>query len=188
MYEEFTITSSRIRVTDPCYTKDIWCSGVIENCLNGKWVASTFVRNEGNWGYRNAELRIWHSDYNEQCAISADIDSNIDVGVDSGQAGFFDDSQYPDDKKSIGDYGDLNSFYGKICDGTSKDVHIGHIKAPFISIANIGFGVCCSSGFGDGGYQCFIKKVNDVVIAAKIIFISDEEYEEECDDDYQDYE
>lgn len=224
--ENFEITSGRIRVTDPCYTKDTWCSGVLENCLTGNWKASKLVYgNEltGGWGNRIAELQIWHEDYlGGECYEN----SGIDVGVDSGQAGFFDDALYPDGE--TGEYGDLNTFYGKVCDGTAgeakiyeeplyndetiskieeiyksdgkfsdenisklienmKTAMVKRERHEYLGIANVGFGVASSSGYGDGGYDCFIRRDHEGrIVAAKIVFIGDESEEDEdydCEDE-----
>lgn len=166
--ETFEITSGRIRVTDPCYTKDTWCSGVLENCLTGTWEASKVIHGDdltGGWGDRIAELHICHESHlGSECYEKTDVD----VGVDSGQAGFFDDEMYPEG--DTGEYGDVNTFYGRVCEGTFKEKHLG--------IANVGFGVATSSGFGDGGYDCFIHRdIDGNIVAAKIVFISEDEYE-----------
>ena len=168
--ENFEITSGKIRVTDPCYTKDTWCSGVLENCMNGKWFAGKVVWGNaatGGWGNRIAELQIWHESHvGSECYEN----SGIDVGVDSGQAGFFDEGSYPEGE--TGEYGELDTFYGKICEGTANENYLG--------IANVGFGVATSSGYGDGGYDCFIRRDHEGrIVAAKIVFISAESEEDE---------
>jgi hypothetical protein len=175
--ENFVIVSGKIRVTDPCYTKDTWCSGVLENCMNGKWFAGKVVwGNEatGGWGNRIAELQIWHESHvGSECYEN----SGIDVGVDSGQAGFFDEGSYPEGE--TGEYGELDTFYGKICEGTANENYLG--------IANVGFGVATSSGYGDGGYDCFIRRDHEGrIVAAKIVFISAESEEDEEDYEWDD--
>ena len=167
--ETFEILTDRIRVTDPCYTKDTWCSGVLENCLSGKWLVEKVVSNEG-MGDRVAEICIWHKNYIGD--VDANEETDIDVGVDSGQAGFFDDSLYPEGE--TGEYGELDTFYGKICEGTLNDNYVG--------ISNVGFGVATSSGYGDGGYDCFIGRNEEgQIVAAKIVFIGEEDEEDDYD-------
>lgn len=163
----FQINSDKIRVTDPCYTKDTWCAGVLENCVSGEWFAERIISNEGSWGNRVAEICIWNKDYIGE--VDANELTDIDVGVDSGQAGFFDEDQYPDGE--TGEYGQLDTFYGQVCDQTEGT-----------DIANVGFGVTTSSGFGDGGYNCYIGKNSEgKIVAAKIVFIGEEEDEEDYD-------
>lgn len=97
---QFEIQSTQMRVTDPCYDKDTWCAGVLDNVLPGTWVAEKEVSDEGSWGMRIARLRVYHENYPYTDPREL---TPIDVGVDSGQAGFFDESQYPEG--STGDYG-----------------------------------------------------------------------------------
>ncbi len=215
----FHLTSNQLRVTDPCYTKGTWCAGVLENILPGSWIAEKVVatnKETGGWGDRIAELCIWHGDYIGN--VDAHELTEIHVGVDSGQAGFFDESQYPEGE--TGEYMDLDTFYGKVCEGTkgeyritveqmydeetvqymiesyAKDgktlpeTSIEHMRTAtrtrsepdYLGIANVGFGVATHSGYGDGGYNCYVGR-NDKgeIVAARIVFISDED--EENDED-----
>lgn len=214
---QFEIQSTQMRVTDPCYDKDTWCAGVLENVLPGTWVAEKEVSDEGSWGMRIARLRVYHENYTytEPRELTP-----IDVGVDSGQAGFFDESQYPEG--STGDYGDMNTMYGQVCAGTAGDTYTRLeydyppermaeleerlAKIPeasreafremlttprereyndYLSIANVGYGVATSSGYGDGGYNCYVGRNKDgQIVAAEIVFISDEPEEDDwCEDD-----
>ena len=213
----FHLTSNQLRVTDPCYTKGTWCAGVLENILPGSWIAEKVVASNeetGGWGDRIAELCIWHGDYIGN--VDAHELTEIHVGVDSGQAGFFDESQYPEGE--TGEYMDLDTFYGKVCEGTkgeyritveqmfdeetvqhmiesyAKDgktlpeTFIEHMRTAtrtrsepdYLGIANVGFGVATHSGYGDGGYNCYIGR-NDKgeIVAARIVFISDDEDDED---------
>ena len=156
----FEITSGKIRVTDPCYTRNSNPNNVLENCVSGTWVARLTTSDQGEWGIRTAELEIRHQDYQ---AFDADTLTPVDVSVDSGQAGFFDDDLYPDGPRV---YNDRESFYGKICNGT-----VGTGK-----LANIEFGVASATGFGDGSYECYIG-TNDIgqIVSAKIVFIKEDD-------------
>lgn len=215
----FHLTSSQLRVTDPCYTKGTWCAGVLDNVLPGKWIAEKVVASHAQtgWGDRIAELCIWHENYIGN--VDAHELTEIHVGVDSGQAGFFDESQYPEGE--TGEYGELDTFYGKVCAGTAGEYRtwqeplyneemiqemekLYSKKFPtengqfdeekvralieslrtavrtrsepdYLGIANVGFGVATHSGYGDGGYQCFVgRNENGEIVAARIVFIGDE--------------
>jgi hypothetical protein len=48
------------------------------------------------------------------------------IGVDSGQAGFFCDSIYPQGK--TGEYSDKKSFYGQCCEATNPDDEFFMVK------------------------------------------------------------
>lgn len=106
--------SSKVVVSDPCYGRDTWCMGFLD-ITPGTYETKLFYSDEGSWGTRVAKLGIYRKGSEE--AVMEE-DSGISVGVDSGQAGIFDDSVYPASKAEQGDYGDENSFYGKVCELT----------------------------------------------------------------------
>lgn len=91
--------------------------------------------------------------------------ADIDVGVDSGQAGFFDVAQYA---LSVSTEENEKPFYDSVCNLTLDDKSFGTLH----------FGTVSSSGYGDGGYNCYFRR-NDLgeVIEAVIVFIA--EYDEE---------
>ncbi len=110
----FNITSGKICVSDPCHSKGTWCGNYDLPAQNGEWTAEVKYKNEGEWGNRVASLICkskngkggkWEQLPNE-------------IGVDSGQAGVFCSSIYPESKDKQGDSDDLNSFYGKVCEAT----------------------------------------------------------------------
>ena len=178
---EFELTASRLRVSDPCYSPDVWCSGVLD-AKPGTWEAAVLqFTNEqtGGWGVRNAIIAVKHADMKQQFDTDIINKTNglnkpagwhaalFEVGVDSGQAGFFDDARF---KKHNG--GDDESFYEKACDTTLSRMQAGVIDE----------GAVCNSGYGDGGYVCIFHNSNDedgLVDFAYIIFIC--EYEDEED-------
>ena len=110
----FKITSNKICISDPAYERGTWCGNYDLPAQNGEWTAKVKYKDEGEWGNRVASLLCqlkggkggkWEPLPNE-------------VGVDSGQAGVFCSSIYPKNEDERGDYGDLNSFYGKACEAT----------------------------------------------------------------------
>lgn len=157
-------SSNCMIITDPCYNYDP--GQIIEDMTPGKWNAEILVSEEGSWGDRVAELRIVHEDH-DVSDYDYDCVSKFEVGVDSGQAGFFDSFMYP--RGTTGEYGDLYTFYGKACEMTISEEKAGVFP----------FGVVSRTGFGDGGYSLWTVKQNGKVIAAKIVFISDNDYEDE---------
>jgi hypothetical protein len=168
---KFEITSGIMRVTDPCYDKETWCSGTLD-ARNGTWEAYVEVSDEGQWGKRAATLIVFHEE--TQHSGGGWEKSKINVGVDSGQAGFFDNALYPDTERT-GEYGDVNTFYGKVCTLTHDE------KDRSVVGGVLPFGAVSSSGFGDGGYDCYVRRDEmGQVVAAKIVFITDEE---EIDDE-----
>lgn len=163
----FYVDSGKLMVSDPCYDIGTWCQGSIDNVPNGTWNAKIIRTDENSWGVRCAELHAYHESTN---GLFLDwIKSDIRVGVDSGQAGIFDYAKYPQGE-STGKYGDKDSFYGKVCDITLDSK---------LSSGVIEFGTVSSSGYGDGGYNCYYATdKNGKVIAVKIVFIGDESEED----------
>jgi len=156
----FEITSGTLIVSDPCYSRGTWCAGSLKDVRNGKWTAYIRVNDE-----RVVELEIRHADIDglPNALNECWENSGIDVGVDSGQAGFWDDPKYGNGE---GEYGDLNTFYGKACDKTLNSGRAGIMDG----------GVVSSSGYGDGSYIClFVRdQLRKDIVAAKIVFIEDD--------------
>lgn len=171
----FEVTSGRIRATDPCYSPSTWCAGEVK-AKNGRWSAKI----EFDDG-RVASLTVRHIDH---LTASPQTLSQIDVGVDSGQAGFFDAAKYGEayaadkaweEKTKQNSYGNLDTFYGKVCSLTSG-----------LQGGAIEWGAVSSSGYGDGGYSLYFTEENGEVVAARVVFIGDDYYED-CDDYSDDY-
>lgn len=102
--------------------------------------------------------------------------SEIHVGVDSGQAGFFDLAPFKAQSETAIENGSYNQdtehgkFYRSICEQTSNE--------SGDSFAIVPFGAASSSGYGDGDYSLYVLRDKDgLVIEAIIIFIA--EYDEE---------
>jgi hypothetical protein len=157
----------RVRISDPCYGTDVWCSGVIDNVKEGTYSVDVEISNEGMWGKRVKSLTAIHSDYNGHSII---VKAPFEVGVDSGQCGIYDEDYY----RQYHTEDDCNEdWYEEVCNltdpfGTKDD------KC-----------VVSSSGFGDGSYDCFVlRDKNNEVVGFQIVFIEDE-----CEeDDYEEYE
>ena len=153
----FKVESGAMRVTDPCYDTSVWCSGQLDNVRDGIWDAFVKESDESDWGVRNAELIVIHENAKltpQDVSDKPGEAAEFEVGVDAGQAGFFD-----------------LKYYTETCDEGGR---------PIDDVPNhSGMGVSCSSGFGDGGYTCFTHRHmhNGEIIAAKIVFITDEKEE-----------
>lgn len=96
----FEIPSGVVIIGDPCYKKSEQISLAVQN---GLWVGRVKLR-QGWVG----ELIVSH-DTNKYYRWKL-LD---EIGVDSGQAGIFDISIYPEGE--TGEYGNLRTFYGKAC-------------------------------------------------------------------------
>lgn len=59
---EFEMTSPVMRVSDPCYERDVWCCGTLDHCKLGTWEAGVLKTDESEWGTRCAVLAVRHMD------------------------------------------------------------------------------------------------------------------------------
>lgn len=179
----FKMDSNIMRVSDPCYDKTVWCSGVIHNCLTGRWDAAVAYSDEGILGRRVAVLAAKHTDFSQsfsQCdQVWADQKyvhfpaewtvCDFEVGVDSGQAGLFDEAHYQDESIFQGLPEPMVSFgslwFDHCCEKTMGEDQAGTIR----------YGAVSSSGFGDGGYTALVHR-NESAQAdcVMILFLSEE--------------
>jgi hypothetical protein len=176
---KFKIVSGIARVTDPCYDTEVWCSGQVEKVMKGDWSSVVVKSDEDEWGVRCAFLIASH--YTVPIMPSHDdidwVEEKFEVGVDSGQAGIFDLTNYRDDDSVAGvkrvhteTLCEDEPFYSICCDRTLSAMSAGVIP----------FGCVSSSGFGDGGYVCYtITNGNGQVQAIMIDFGLLQEDEEE---------
>lgn len=176
----FEVKSGRLVVSDPCYSRDTWCQGVLENVKNGTWRAFVLKgETDFGWGNRCWELIAMHKDH---CSVvpfdfmDMTIKADFEVGVDSGQAGIFDEAEFRGGEDEYGEGG----WYDLACSKTlDTENHAGVMPGGAVS----------SSGFGDGGYECYVTKHKKEIVGVKIVFItpdyfsnSDESDEPEFDD------
>lgn len=156
----FTLSSGAMRVSDPCYDKTVWCAGIIPNCVTGEWQTGVAYYNDALFGRRVALLAARAADSEADFSLVDDLYAlelaGFEVGVDSGQAGIYDNDSYgldstvegiPEPDEIFGDEpGSL--WYSVCCSATDSDDHAGVIPT----------GVVSRSGFGDGGYTAFYHK------------------------------
>lgn len=84
----FEVISGVLRISDPCYDKKTWCAGTVGHALEGTWKAQVIKDNDKQC----RELVTVHSLHNKSKLKFKKLD--INVGVDSGCAGIFDDRLY----------------------------------------------------------------------------------------------
>ena len=167
---KFKINSSMIRVTDPCYDREVPenCYLILEKVMNGTWVPE-IERHQ----CRVSRLTIRH----EEVAVP-NCDEFVGLAsVDSGQCGFYDQIQYPTSSEEF-EY-DPYTFYGKLCQLTGSD-----------DISVMEHGVFTSSGYGDGEYPVLVQRNSDGVIVAVTIDYTgpEDDFDDEDGDYYEDYE
>lgn len=101
--------SDKVRISDPCYDMNTWCAGTLDNVLQGTYNCYSQHVDTGDWGIRVASIEVRHEDYTD---IEPTEIQDIDVGVDSGQAGIY-DLNYFEDCKS--DKKKEEVFYDTVC-------------------------------------------------------------------------
>lgn len=160
----FSVNSGKLLAIDPCYS-DITDGITLNNVKNGVWNATvSFINQNNGWGTRVMSLRIQHKDYYDIKYVE-ELWRDGTIGVDSGQAGFFDLNNYP---KEDGET--REKFYGMNCQLTLSNNCAGIVN---------NMGAVSSSGYGDGNYGlCCERSTDGDIVAAEIIFIyPDIEYE-----------
>lgn len=99
------------------------------------------------------------------------VDSDIDVGVDSGQAGFFDLEMFTTVCK---EEAVKEKFYDEVCDLTLEDPSWGVHPVGCVS----------STGWGDGSYSCLVRRDDEGrAIEAIIIYLAHYDEEEDGSDE-----
>ena len=164
----FEVTSGKIIVTDPCYKFDE------ENVLtakNGTWTMSVNTNNQGVI----AELIVLHSDYYKVDAVERILD--MTCPVDSGQAGVFDSDVYF--KHQGGKFGDLYSFYDKVCHITCETEE----QSGIVVVDGTAVGAVSISGYGDGNYEVAGFYDGDELYGIRVYF--DNYSESELNGDYE---
>lgn len=164
LIESFIVGSGALRVTDPCYDLTTWSSGQLQNVKNGTWNAQvgfhkdafgkTTCSKPSTYVGRVAYIHIHHDLVTPQKIGELNNGvwrlADFEVGVDSGQAGFFDLDFYKEQKE---DEGRNKVFYNQVCrltcdmDNTGIDRSFGVVER----------GAVASSGYGDGGYECYFR-------------------------------
>lgn len=180
MEKSFEVVSGTLVCSDPCYSLDTWCMGIVENVKKGKWNAQIERMDLGDWGERISVLMVSHEsnpnptfDFGEHLPFTA--------GVDSGQFGFFDKDFYRNDEsaKDLPKYNFSNDF-----DREAGD--IWYRACAQLTLGDESWGVLpngavSSSGIGDGSYDVFAEtNPEGEVIALCVVYLWEDE-EEECE-------
>lgn len=161
---------NKVMVSDPCYDIGTWCQIILENVKPGAYETYVVKKDEDYWGIRCDSLIVKH--------VDKEINSNIEfvihqgeVGVDSGQAGIFDFSIYPE-KPHTRTSEDI--FYENCCNITLSKMSCGTLRN--------GKGIVSSSGYGDGGYTLIVSEDEHGQIDYMHILFIGPEFDE---DDYE---
>ena len=191
----FTVESGKLRITDPCYDDGTWCMGDVEDVADGLWEGFVIMRQSGFGGLRPGELLAFNIEEVRRPTPEGMTWARMpfEVGVDSGQAGIFDWGSFPHGARGEDGAYNKDSFYDACCRVTlGEELHprvqarrvqklvFLHDRKPAAGTVH-GMGVVSQSGDGDGGYRCFVARKNGKVVAVKIPFLGDEDYDEDAD-------
>lgn len=169
---------TKVMVSDPCYKLDTWCQCVLENVKSGIWEAYLKMVDTGMWGVRVAELVTISSEHCEKHLTIMDEHQEFEVGVDSGCAGVFDYEYYCKchTKENINE-----DWYEK---QIIQQFFPGDVSTWQRSVFTESNGVVSNSGYGDGGYDCYVaRNTEGEIVGIRIVYIIEEEVNEEEDND-----
>ena len=151
--------SDTVVVSDPTYELGIWCQGIIKNVLPGKYNCYLEISDEGDWGLRCSRIFAINKDYElEEADYRFDVIEDIDVGVDSAQAGIF-DLKYYQDTHTPDSSTEWDEEIYKITTNKNKGGIID--KKGFVA----------RTGFGDGSYECSTAMRRGHIVGIELIFI-----------------
>lgn len=200
---------AKVMVSDPCYGLGTWCQGVLENVLPGQYDCIVEYSDEGDWGTRVSAIEATHVDYNiftlyeELEKFEVGVDSgqagifdyeyyakyhmdatrrpHVDddwydrcgslthVHVENPNYERFDWKKHRDDEDlfdKLQEYesSDRSVRYFTKCDGNTID----------------GLGLVSSSGYGDGGYDCWTCRNDEgKVVSIRVEFINEDDDDED---------
>jgi len=167
-----TITlSNEVMVSDPGYVVGTWCQHKLTNVLPGEYQCKVIKFNAGPWGNRCSFIIAVHKDYNTEDKLNWRKVTKVDIGVDSGQAGFFSMETYRKDEVFVTGQSEHTKrwviskndggeeWYGHMCDLTDGE---GWGTYPN--------GIVSQSGIGDGGYELRVAKHKGKIVGMVLDF------------------
>ncbi len=193
---KFVLETEKLIITDPCYDVGTWCTATVD-AQPGEWTFRVVTTDDdsvrdsttGKAYKRVVRLEAQHSSVT---IFKPTQQLMEEIGVDSGQAGFFELAKYRKDAyidtsrispkwRSMYERSrkpDGEGFYAICCEQS-----MGQYAGP----NNIPFGCVSASGYGDGGYTAFVQR-NDAnkVVAISLVFIDENRSEEDWDLDLED--
>lgn len=170
-----------VRVSDPCYTDDVWCKTQLTNVKPGDYRVTVEKTELYGWGNRVSKLQVVHLDHVGISHDNFNWKEHSEIGVDSGQAGIFCESSYRNDEVAKDIVTPESDFFLSIRD-QSGDVFYEKMCKFTLSQQWGAYdtGVVTSSGVGDGGYPLDVLKLEDgTIVGMRITYIDDEDMDEE---------
>lgn len=155
-------------VTDPCYTRDVWCMTQLHNVKPGIWAAWASIDTIDTWGERTYVLELQHSSLTKEEFENMAWSEYAELGVDSGTMSVIDDRYYRRKNGSAEAFESdtaLRDKFSDVCFALSSQY------AGIYHANNKAVGVVCSSGCGDGGYPLEVSEIDGEIVAMRINFM-----------------
>lgn len=199
---------SKVMVSDPCYGLGTWCQGVLKNVLPGQYACKVEYSDEGDWGIRVSAIEVTHVDYKGKFLELnlEDFDVGVDSGqagifdyeyytkyhMDATERPHVEDDWYDrccnlthirvanpnyerfdwEKHKNDSDVVDQLLAY------ESSDKSVRYFTKCDGNVID-GLGIVSSSGYGDGGYDCWTcRNEDDKIISIRVEFIGEDEEDE----------
>ncbi len=175
----FEVASGEVAICDPGYDRKLVQEGAIairvRNVAAGTWQARAVLHVIDTPEHVRCGELLAFADAAPLPEAPAWKEVHRDIGVDSGQAGFFDWRHFhtraavPPDHAWKGKMLAPNDpWYSLCCDVTLHGDHAGVIP----------YGAVASSGWGDGGYPAYaLRDDKGTVTGLRLVFIARDEYE-----------
>jgi hypothetical protein len=177
----FEVISGVLAICDPGYDRGLVERGAIAtkvgNVGTGKWLGRVVLHVIDTPDHKRCGELLAFPASSPVPKAPAWQQVHHDIGVDSGQAGFFDWRHFrsravvPADHPWNGKMLDPKDPWYSLC----GDVTLHGNRAGVIP-----YGVVSSSGWGDGGYPAYaIRDEQGVVVGLRLVFVALDEYEPE---------
>jgi hypothetical protein len=160
------IIKDKVVISDPCYSLDTRVMIRDLPAMEGVWEGKIDLKETIAYGYRVNFLYAFHKDFPFALTDPEWLLLNKTISVDSGQAGIFNQADYPE--SDIGTFGDQSTFYGKACSLT-YDIKNRKKKAGILYFPT-NCGIVCDAGLGDGEYDVWGIFQDKKIVAIKIDF------------------
>lgn len=174
----FEMTSQTMRVSDPCYDRDVWCCGTFGKCKTGTWEAGVLKTDMGDWGVRCAVLAVRHKETGPDYSVirQRKVYQMKDGGLERRSMWVLTlVRQASMTRRSI-----RTTRSSRVCPSLSMTTetfgttHACDITLSERSAGVMPYGVVSSSGFGDGSYVCYTHKGSDGEIDFAFVIFIDE--------------
>jgi hypothetical protein len=157
--------NGKVTISDPCYAPGTWCMAENIDVVPGIYIPLVTVDRVSR---RVTALEIVHyleyEDDNHTTDYSEPL--SADIGVDSGQAGFYDSDYFVEHSIHVGK-GTHDDWYGDICQLTTMAMADELYGAGTLDASC----VVSQSGWGDGGYTCWVSRNEEnKIYALKLVY------------------